>query len=448
MVEENIQTLKHSNTQTFKHSNLFIMKPYLLITALLITTATINAQETILPAPPQQGTIALTHATIHVGNGQVTEDGTIIFTNGKIVSVGASSSVQTSNAKVIDCSGKQIYPGLIDASTNLGLNEIGAVRSTRDEYEIGDINTDIRSVIAYNTDSKIINTVRSNGILLANVIPQGGTISGSSSVMQLDAWNWEDAVYKQDGGIHFRMPFLARASEDVDPSKDAMEKIDKVRTFFREAKAYFDEPKHGHTNIKFEATKGLFDKTQAFYVHCELVKEMMIAVEFAKEFGLRTVIVGGTDAWRIADYLKQNNIAVILNPMHTLPAIQDDDIDDAAKAPYLLQQAGLLYCIADPDENYRYRNLAYNAGVAVGYGLTKEQALQAITLNAAKILGIDDRTGTLETGKDANIVVADGDILDIKSSNVIYAFIQGRQINLDNKQKQLYEKYMTKYGLK
>jgi imidazolonepropionase-like amidohydrolase len=424
------------------------MKKIFLITSLLITAAVAKSQETISPAPPQEGDIALVHGTIHIGNGQVIEDGAIVFSKGKIVSVGSSSSAQTSNAKVIDCSGKQIYPGLIDANTNLGLNEIGAVRSTRDEYEVGDINTDIRSLIAYNTDSKIINTVRSNGILLANVIPQGGIISGSSSVMQLDAWNWEDAVYKKDGGIHFRMPFLARASEDVDPSKGAMERIDNVRTFFREAKAYLNEPKHEHTNIKFEATKGLFDKTQTFYVHCELVKEMMIAVEFAKEFQFRTVIVGGTDAWRIADYLKQNNIAVILNPMHTLPAIQDDDIADAAKAPYLLQQAGLLYCIADPDENYRYRNLSFNAGVAVGYGLTKEQALQAITLNAAKILGIDDRTGTIETGKDANIVVADGDILGIKSSNVIYAFIQGRQINLDNKQKQLYQKYMTKYGLK
>lgn len=424
------------------------MKQYILITTLLITVATVKSQETISPAPPQRETIVLTHGTIHVGNGQVIEDGAIVFSKGEIISVGPSSSVQTSNAKVIDCSGKQIYPGLIDANTNLGLNEIGAVRSTRDEYELGDINTDIRSVVAYNTDSKIINTVRSNGILLANVIPQGGIISGSSSVMQLDAWNWEDAVYKKDGGIHFRMPFLARVSEESDPSKDALEKIDKVRTFFREAKAYLAEPKHEHTNIKFEAAKGLFDKTQTFYVHCEFVKEMMIAGEFAKEFGFRTVIVGGTDAWRIADYLKQNNIAVILNPMHTLPAIQDDDVDDAYKAPYLLQQAGLLYCISDPDENYRYRNLSFNAGVAVGYGLTKEQALQAITLNAAKILGMDDRTGTLEAGKDANIVVADGDILDIRSSNVSYAFIQGRQINLDNKQKQLYQKYMTKYGLK
>jgi imidazolonepropionase-like amidohydrolase len=174
----------------------------------------------------------------------------------------------------------------------------------------------------------------------------------------------------------------------------------------------------------------------------------MIAVDLAIEFGFKTVIIGGTDSGKSADSLKHHNIAVILNQMHTLPVMQDDDVDEAYKAPYLLQQAGVMYCISDADEMSRYRNLAFNAGVAVAYGLTKEQALEAITLSPAKILGIDDRTGTLEKGKDANIVVSDGDILDMKTSNVIYAFIQGRQINLDNKQKQLYEKYMTKYGLK
>lgn len=423
------------------------MKKIFLSILLLATIAIVNAQETVYPAPAQEGNIALTHATIHIGNGEVLQDAMIVFANGKIVSVGPTEPIKD-NAKVIDCSGKQIYPGLISAATNLGLNELGAVRSTRDEYELGDINTNIRSLIAYNTDSKIINTVRSNGILLANIIPNGGIISGASSVMQLDAWNWEDAVYKKDAGIHFRMPFLVRFSESGDPEKEAMEHIDKVRTFFREAKAYFDESKHEHTNLKFEAVKGLFDKTQTFFVHCELVKEMMIAVEFAKEFGFKTVIVGGSDSWKITDYLKQNNIAVILNQMHTLPNMQDDDVDLPYKLPFLLQQAGVNYCISDQDEENRYRNLPFNAGVAVAYGLTKEQALQAITLNAAKILGIDDRTGTLENNKDANIVVSDGDILDIKTNNVIYAFIQGRQINLDNKQKQLYEKYKYKYGIK
>lgn len=415
-----------------------------------------KAQDNIYPAPAQSGAVALTNATIHIGNGQVMQNATIVFNNGKITEVG--TSVSTSGTKVIDCTGKHIYPGLISPVTDLGLNEIGAVRATRDVSELGEINAGIRSAVAYNTDSKVINTLRSNGILFANVVPRGGIVSGASSVMQLDAWNWEDAVYKMDGGIHFRMPnlspprrfgnFQSTQQPQIDPVKAAFERIDRVRSFFSEAKAYFSEAKHEHTNIKFEAVKGLFDKTKTLYIHCELVKEIMVAVEFAREFGFRTVIIGGTDSWRVTDYLKQNNIAVILNEMHSLPATADDDVDIPYKTPYLLQQAGVMYCIGDQDENTRGRNLMFNAGTAVAYGLTKEEALQAITLNAAKILGIDNVTGSLEKGKDANIVVSSGDILDMKSSDVTNAFIQGRQLDLNDKHKQLYERYKHKYGIK
>ncbi len=423
------------------------MKNLLLFLSIIISINLLS-QPNVLPAVAQNRTIALTHATIHVGNGDIINDGTIVFSNGKIISV--NNNAAPTDAKVIDCSGKQIYPGLILADCNLGLEEIGALRSEHDDYELGDLNPDVRSLVAYNTDSKIINTVRSNGVLLAHVVPNGGILSGTSSVMQLDAWNWEDAVYKMDDGIHFRMPSLIPTSKENsadDVLKKAYEQIDDVHNFFRDAKAYLNETTHEQTNIKFESVKGLFNQSQTFFVHCELVNEMMIAVEFAKEFGFRTVIVGGSDSYKIADYLKQNNIAVILNQMHNLPIMQDDDIDTYAKLPYQLQQAGVLYCINDFDEMNRGRNLMFNAGVAVGFGLTKEQALQAITLNAAKILGIDKQTGSLEAGKDANIIISDGDLLDIKTNNIIYAFIQGRQINLDNKQKQLYERYKTKYGL-
>jgi len=427
-----------------------MMKNIFIILFLLIITKTFS-QPNILPGSAQTETIALTHATIHVGSGEVIVDGTIVFSGGKITAVG--KSVDVSNAKIIDCTGKQIYPGLILSSGNIGLSEIGAIKSEQDTYELGDLNPDVRSLIAYNTDSKIINTVRSNGILLANIIPNGGVIAGSSSVMQLDGWNWEDAVYKKDIGINFNMPSLVATSTENASNKvlqDAYKQIDEVRDFFREAKAYLNEPTHTTTNIKFESVKGLFDQTQTFFVYCEMVNEMMIAVEFAQEFGFRTVIVGGTESYKIADYLKQNNISVVLNEMHNLPLMQDDDVDAYAKLPYQLQQAGILYSINDFDKTgsgNRGRNLMFNAGVAVGFGLTKEQALQAITLNAAKILGIDKQTGSLETGKDANIIVSDGDLLDIKTSNIGYAFIQGRQVNLDNKQKQLYERYKTKYGI-
>lgn len=427
---------------------LIIMKRTISTICTLFIACLTFSQSNILPAPAQDGTIALTHATIHIGDGNVIEDGMIVFSNGKITDVRKNAPV--ADIKVIDCSGKHIYPGLILASSGIGLTEIGAIRSQRDNFELGELNPDVRSLVAYNTDSKVINTVRSNGILLANIVPDGGLLSGTSSVMQLDGWNWEDAVYRKDNGIHFRMPSLVPTSKENDANevlKSAYAQIDNVRTFFREAKAYLSEPTHAVTNIKFESVKGLFDQAQTFFVYCDMVNEMMIAIEFAKEFGFKTVIVGGAESYKITGYLKQNNIAVVLSQMHTLPLMQDDDVDSYAKLPYQLQQAGLLYCINDFDEMNRGRNLMFNAGVAVGFGLTKEQALQAITLSTAKILGIDKQTGSLEINKDANIIVSDGDVLDIKTSNISYAFIQGRQISLDNKQKQLYERYKTRYGL-
>lgn len=428
-----------------------------LISCLLLLKS--NAQETVYPAKAQQKTIALINATLHIGNGEIIENGMVVFSKGKIVDV-KPSTTNIADAQVIDCKGKHIYPGLITPQSNVGLNEINSTRSTIDERELGEINSNVRSVIAYNADSKIIGTMRANGILLANIIPQGGIISGTSSVMQLDAWNWDDAAYKVDAGMHFRVPNLSGArggraaffaqfgGAPTDPIKAAMDRIENVRVFFHQAKAYFNEAKHEHTNLKFEAVKPLFEQKQNFYVHAQTVKEIQVGVSFAKEFGFKTVVIGGADSWMITDYLKENNVAVILDEMHSLPVTQDDDVDQPYKTPFLLQQAGVLFAIGDVDANTKGRNLMFNAGTAAAYGLTKEQALQAITLNAAKILGIDDKTGILEKGKDANIVISDGDILDMKSSNVTHAFIQGRAVSLDNKQKQLYEKYKYKYNIK
>ena len=432
------------------------MKKIIFYISCLFVITNVAAQETMLPALPQKETIALTNATIHVGNGQVINNGTVIFKNGKITEVSAAASV--AGAKVIDCKGKHIYPGLILTASQLGLVEVPSNRATADGTEIGEMNPSIRSVVAYNTDSKVINTLRTNGILLANVIPDGGVISGSSSVMQLDAWNWEDAAYKTDVAIHFRMPSLLNRrgggrgfggqQAPADPVKTGLEQIEKVKVFFREAKAYLAESKHENTNLKFEAVKNLFDKKQKLFIHCNIVKEMLLAVDFAKEFDFDVVLVGAVDSWQIADLLKQNNIAVILNQLHDLPAMMDDDVDQPFKTPYLLQKAGVLFTINDDDGSSRYRNLAFNAGTASAYGLSKEEALSAITLNAANILGIADKTGSIETGKDANMVVSEGDILDMRTNIITQAFIQGRQIDLNNKQKQLAEKYETKYGIK
>ncbi len=435
------------------------MKQIFFLIGCVFATTTISAQETMSPAAAQKETIALTNATIHVGNGQVINNGTVVLKNGKITEVSGQAS--TAGAKVIDCLGKHIYPGLILTASQLGLIEVNSNRATIDGTEIGDMNPSIRSIVAYNTDSKVINTLRTNGILLANVIPDGGLISGSSSVVQLDAWNWEDAAYKTDVAIHFRMPSLLVRSggrggrggfggqqPPTDPVKTGLEQIEKVKVFFREAKAWLAENKHENTNTKFEAVKNLFTKKQKLFIHCNIVKEMLLAVDFVKEFGFDVVLVGAVDSWQIADILKQNNIAVILNQLHDLPTMIDDDIDQPFKTPAMLQKAGVLFTINDDDGNSRYRNLPFNAGTAAAYGLTKEEALSAITLNAATILGIADKTGSIETGKDANIVVSEGDILDMRTNIITNAFIQGRQIDLNNKQKQLAEKYETKYGIK
>ncbi|HUR10037.1 MAG TPA: amidohydrolase family protein, partial [Flavitalea sp.] len=218
--------------------------------------------------------------------------------------------------------------------------------------------------------------------------------------------------------------------------------------FFRQAKAYHGESTHSISNLKFEAVKGLFNKSQKLFVHCDLVKEMLVAIDFVKEFNFDVVIVGGADSWQIADILKQNGIPVILGPMHNLPAMQDDDVDQPFKTPAMLQKAGVLFAINDDDGQTRGRNLLFNAGTAASYGLTKEEAVSAITLNAARILGIADRTGSIETGKDANIIITTGDLLDMRSSILTDAFIQGRKIDLTDHHKQLYERYKYKYGLK
>jgi imidazolonepropionase-like amidohydrolase len=435
------------------------MKKYYIISIGIFMSPLLKAQDDVYPAQDYKGPLFIINGTVHVGNGQVLENATVRIDSGRIQEVGQNISSPGKNARVVDAKGEQVYPGLILPVTDLGLKEIAAnVRGSNDYEELGDFNPEIRSIVAYNTASKIINTLKANGILLAGVTPEGGSISGSSTVVQLDAWNWEDAAYKMDFAIHLNMPSFIRRPDRFnftqregqtapDPTKQALEKIEEIKSFFRQAKAYSAESYHKETNLKFDAVKGLFDKKQKLFVHGDQVRQMLIGIDFVKEFGFDVVIVGGSESFLIAPLLKQNNIAVILGPEHELPATEDDDIDQPYKTPAQLQEAGVLFALNDTHEESRYRNLMFNAGTAAAYGLTKEQALQAITLNCAKILGIDSRTGSIESGKDANIVICEGDILDMRTSNILHAFIQGREVSLDNKQKQLYKKYLFKYGL-
>lgn len=434
------------------------MKKILLNLLALIAVVSINAQETVYPAKKQEGPVFIMNGTVHVGNGQVLNNTSIEIKDGKITAIGNNIN-PSAGATVADAKGKHVYPGLILANSNLGLIEVNSVRATADASEIGDYNPSIRSLVAYNTDSKVINTLKSNGITHANIVPEGGTISGSSSVVQLDAWNWEDAAYATDNGMHMNMPalfnrpnrfaaFLGQQGPQQDPIKRGLEQIEEVKVFFREANAYLSQSQHATTNLKFEAVRGLFSKKQKLFIHCDVVREILAAIDFKNEFGFDVVLVGAGESYQVAELLKKNNIPVILSQMHALPTLADDAVDLPYQLPALLHKSGVLFAINDEDGQHRGKNLPFNAGTAAAYGLPKEEALASITLNAAKILGIADRTGSLEVGKDANIVISEGDILDMRSSNISMVMIQGRIASLTDKHKQLYERYKYKYDIK
>lgn len=402
------------------------------------------------------------NATIHIGNDSVIQNGIVGIRNGKIVEVidASKNKVELGNYdEKIDGTGKHVYPGLIAPNSTLGLTEIESVRATIDFRELGATLPNVRTVIAYNTDSKIIPTVRTNGVLLAQITPRGGLVSGTSSVLMLDGWNWEDAAYKIDDGIHVNWPRMqTRNWNDNELSFGATEKnkeyekqVNELKKLFSEAKAYNELEAKEEKNIRFESMADLFSGKQNLYIHANNVKEIVEAVNFSKLYNIKhTVIVGGQDSWMITDLLKENKVSVIVNRVHDLPGKPEDDVDLPFKLPYLLHKAGVLFCLNNEGdmEAMGTRNLPFMAGTAAAYGLTKEQALAAVTLNTAKILGIDKTTGSIEAGKDANLFISIGDALDMRSNNVTHAFVKGKQIDLNNEQKELYEKYKNKYGIK
>jgi imidazolonepropionase-like amidohydrolase len=399
----------------------------------------------------------------HIGNDSVIQNSLIGIKDGKIVLVADATTAKMDKSaydEIIDASGKHIYPGFIAPNSTLGLTEIESVRATNDFREVGSTLPNIRTLIAYNTDSKIIPTVRTNGILLAQITPRGGFVSGTSSIVMLNGWNWEDAAYKIDDGIHINWPRMqSRKFLDEDniypgpyeKNKDYDKQTNNLKKLFLDAKGYNETETKEEKNLRFESMKGLFDGTQTLFIHVNNVKEIIEAVNFAKANEIKKVaIVGGKDSWMVTDLLKENNISVIVNRLHDLPDHPEDDVDLPYKLPYLLQKAGILFCLNNEGdmEAMGTRNLPFMAGTAAAYGLTKEQALRSITLNTAKILGIDKTTGSLEIGKDANLFISTGDALDMRTNNIEIAFLKGISIDLNNSQKELYEKYKKKYGIK
>jgi imidazolonepropionase-like amidohydrolase len=429
--------------------NIFIL---LLLFCLSIIT---KAQQT--PASKQSKSILILNGTAHLGNGTVIENSAIGFKDGKITLVADARVIRLAEGAydvTIDASGKHVYPGFIAPNSTLGLVEIDAVKSSDDEEEIGSINPHVRAIIAYSADSKVIETVRPNGVLMAQITPRGGRVSGTSSIVQLDAWNWKDAVIKENDGIHLNFPSsFTRSGSWFEPgtienNKDYVKQISETTAFLANAKAYLADSSK-ERNLIFEATKGLFDGNQTLFIHANEEKQIIDAVQLAKENGIKKmVIVGGYEAYKTAALLQKNNVGVLLKRVHDMPENDDQDIDLPYKNAKLLTDKGVLVGLENSGAHERMntRNLPFLAGTCAAYGLDKEQALQLITFNTAKILGIDKQCGTLEEGKDATLFISNGDALDMRTNKLTNAFIQGRTISLETHQSQLNNRYKEKYN--
>ena len=410
-----------------------------------------EAQPSDPPAKAQAETISITGITAHIGNGTVIPNATLVFEKGKITQSGTNVSP---TGRVIDAKGKHVYPGFISANSTLGLVEIDAVRATDDEDEIGLITPNVRSLIAYNAESRVVESMRPNGLLIAQVAPRGGLITGTSSIMQLDAWNWEDAAYKIDDGVHANWPALFRRTRfgfggggGSEPNKEYDNEVAKLKDFLTQAKAY-NAGKQEVENLILKATKGLFDGSQSFFVNANYEKQIIDAILLAKELGIaKVVVIGGRESYKIAGFLKENNVAVLVSRPHSLPSSKEEDVYMPYKLAGLLVHEGVLTGIENSGqmERMQTRNLPFYAGTFAAFGLEKEEAVKLITLNAAKILGIDQSLGTLEVGKDATLFVSDGDALDMRTNKISHAFIQGRDISLNSYQKDLYLRYKEKY---
>jgi hypothetical protein len=435
------------------------MKNVQYILVILLGFGVSNFQGQEAPGAKQGGSVLLLNGTAHLGTGEMINRSAIVLESGKIVKVMNALTNTINNSEydtVIDIKDKHVYPGFIAVNSTLGLMEIGAVRATEDFEETGTYNPNVRSIIAYNTDSKITPTIRTNGVLLAQVTPRGGIVSGSSSVVHFDAWNWEDALIKEDIGVHLNWPIFMKSSGwwsspgASKKSKNYLERTKDINTFFDEAAAYSKASNEEERDLKLESMTGVFTGKKTLYVNVSYVKEINDVINFKRKYKLKNVvIVGGYDSWMVTNRLKENNISVIIQHIHSLPNQPEDDIDLPYKLPKLLHDAGVSYCLQyyARMEQMGTRNLPFVAGTAIAYGLAYEEGVASITLNAAKILGIDNELGSIEVGKNATLFVSEGDALDMRTSNVVVAFIDGRMINLDNHQSRNYNKYKTKYGL-
>jgi imidazolonepropionase-like amidohydrolase len=410
-----------------------------------------------IPAARQKKPIALVGGTLHTIASGVIENGTILFDKGKIVAIGATVAIPP-DAERIDVRGKHIYPGIIDSYTSMGLTEIGSVRGTIDQSETGLINPNVRAEVAVNPESELIPVARANGVAVTATMPSGGLIAGLGAALMLDGWTWEELTLKSGLGLVVNWPSMVYVSSPrfrttkEEWLKQRDEQLKTLRDAFADARAYMTaknaEKQNGapmhDSDGRWQAMIPVLQGLVPVFVQANELSQIQSAVTWAQAEGVRLVLVGGRDAWLVRDQLKAKNIPVIVTDIQSAPPRIWQGYNEVFSLPMRLHEAGIQFCIAGDGSPSNSRNTAYHAAHAAAYGLPKDAALRAVTLSAAEILGIAEKVGSLEVGKDATLIVTTGDPLEMPTLTE-QMFIQGKKIDLNNKHKQLYEKYQQKY---
>lgn len=428
----------------------------LAVLAVAVTTChSLHATDEI-PGAAQARAVALVGGTVHPVSSEPIENATVIFENGKITAIGSGIEIPD-GATQVDITGKHVYPSLFETHSQMGLTEIGAVPATVDTSETGEINPNVCALVAVNPDSELIPVTRSNGVLVAVSAPSGGLVSGMSAVLQLDGWTYEDLALKDKASMQVSWPSLRRSRFRRGGNRDENEMLRRYEEQVNELRQLFDDTrayKAGKEaqdelqplDLRLEAMIAVIDGDLPMMVRADSLNQIQSAVAFAVEQKVRIIILGGYDAALCADLLKKHDVPVIISAVQRRPLRRSDPYD----APYTLAKrladSGVQFCISASDRSstWNTRILPFQAAVAAGYGLDANEALKAVTLYPAEIMGLADKIGSLEVGKHATLFVADGDPLEI-ATQVTHAWVQGRAVDLSDKHKRLYRKYRKKY---
>ena len=420
------------------------------VAPLLPSSATAQVRMTV---PPQSQPIALQGATIHTVTNGVIENGTILFNNGVITAIGTDVQLPA-GTRVVDASGKHIYPGLIDAYSTVGISEIGSVDVSSDTNALGDFNPNVRAEVAVNAESRHIGTTRSAGVLVSLTTPGGGLISGMSSALNLEGWSWEEMSLESAAALNVNWPNPnprrgGRGGGRGGGAGDAPtyeERVQELKDFFAEARAYRDAVAAGEevrSDSRYAAMIPALNGEIPVVVAADGAAQINDAITWGQGEGVRIVIRGGRDAIHVADRLVSENIPVILTSTMAAPGRAYEGYDGAYSMPARLYEAGVKFALSGGAGALYTNRLPWEAGVAVAFGLPEEEAVKAVTINAAEFMGLDDRVGSLEAGKQATLLITTGNPLDM-TTNIEQAYIQGRELDMNDIQKHFFEKYMVK----